>query len=173
MLKISVMRNSSTKNSVNTDNYDLDELDYRILDALQLQADCTVADISKGVGLSHTPCWRRLKRLETSGYLARKATILDHKLMGFGVTVIALVSLRETSIETMESFKSEIKKNDQVLECYEVSGERNFLLKIVATDLPAYDRFLKKTLIHMPHVVSIDSIIVLSEVKHTTRLPIT
>lgn len=150
----------------------LDKIDRKILNELQRDANCSVDDISKRVGLSRTPCWRRVKKLDEAGILSRRVTLLDPSLAGFQVTVFAQVSIRMSDADTMTRFEQEVHQIPQVLECYSVSGEKDYMLKVIAEDVPTYERFLKTQLIHLPGVSAIDTIMALSTVKSTTELPL-
>ena len=149
-----------------------DKTDIAILNVLQAKADSSVADISEKVGLSHTPCWRRLKKLEESGVIVARSAILDPAKVGLSVIVFAQVSVRIENKNTLNDFEKAVRAIDEVLECYSVSGEKDFILKIVAPNVNEYETLLKKKLIHLPGVSSIDSIITLSAVKSTSKLPL-
>ena len=149
-----------------------DQIDRAILNALQLKADSTVAEISEQVGLSHTPCWRRLKKLEETGVILARTAILNPEMVGFSVTVFAQVSVRINNEKTLSEFEAAVQDIDEVLECYSISGDKDFMLRIVAQSVNSYEALLKKRLIHLPGVSAIDSIITLSPVKTTTRLPL-
>lgn len=150
----------------------LDKIDRAILDVLQTKADSSVGEISEQVGLTHTPCWRRVKRLTDSGVILSKAALLDPSKVGFRVIVFAQVDVRMVDENTLSDFESAVMKIDEVLECYSVAGDKDFMLRIVAESIEAYERLLKKKLIHLPGVSSIDSIVALSTVKVSTRLPL-
>jgi len=150
----------------------VDKIDLKILDALQQNASISVAELAEAVGLSHTPCWRRLKRLEDSGVVLRRAVILDQKRMGLAVSVFAEVRLRQHDEETLEAFEQGVRDRDEIVECFSMSGERDFLLRVVVRDVDHYEAFLKKVLLHLPGVGSINSSFALKTVKLTTRLPL-
>ncbi len=150
----------------------MDRLDLKILDALQHDASISVADLADRVGLSNTPCWRRLKRLESSGAIRERAAILDPKMVGLGVAVFAEVRLRQHDEETLEAFERSVCEQAGIVECFSMSGERDFLLRIVVQDVDHYEVFLKKVLLHLPGVASVNSSFALKTVKLTTRLPL-
>lgn len=150
----------------------LDRIDHKILYELQGDATCSVDELSKRVGLSRSPCWRRVKKLNESGILRARVTLLDPVMAGFQVTVFAQVAIKVVDEETLNCFEAKVQELPEILECHSVSGEKDFILKIVARDVPTYERFLKKHLIHLPGVASIDTIMALSTVKSTTRLPL-
>lgn len=150
----------------------MDRLDLKILDVLQHDGAISVADLAERVGLSHTPCWRRLKRLESSGAIRERAAILDPKMMGLGVAVFAEVRLRQHDEETLEAFERTVCERTEIVECFSMSGEQDFLLRVVVQDVDHYEVFLKKVLLHLPGVASVNSSFALKTVKLTTRLPL-
>lgn len=113
-----------------------------------------------------------MKRLTDSGVILSKAALLDAAKVGFRVIVFAQVDVRMVDENTLSDFESAVMKIDEVLECYSVAGDKDFMLRIVAESVEAYQRLLKKKLIHLPGVSSIDSIVALSTVKVSTRLPL-
>ncbi|MDH7637634.1 Lrp/AsnC family transcriptional regulator [Sphingomonas oryzagri] len=150
----------------------MDRIDLKILDVLQRESDIPTALLAERVGLSHTPCWRRLKKLEQSGVIRERAVILDAKAMGLGVSVFAEVRLRQHDEETLEGFERTVLDRAEIVECFSMSGERDYLLRVVVRDIEQYEAFLKKVLLHLPGVGSINSSFALKSVKLTTTLPI-
>ena len=149
----------------------LDKFDKRILALLQQDAGLTVSELAAEVGLSTSPCWRRLKRLEDAGVLKRRVAILDHNRLGLDVIVFAEVKLEAHGHEALPNFQNAVEKLPEVLECYTVLGEMDFLLKVVATDVHAYERFLYH-LLSLPAVREVNSKMVVSEIKCTNELPL-
>ena len=150
----------------------MDILDIKMLDALQRIPGISTIDLAGHVGLSHTPCWRRLKRLEDSGAIRELAVILDAEVMGLTVSVYAEVRLRFHDEETLEAFEQRVHARTEIVECFSMSGERDYLLRVVVRDIAHYERFLKKVLLHLPGVGSINSSFALKTVKLTTQLPL-
>lgn len=150
----------------------LDETDKAILRVLQQDATASVAQVARAVGLSQTPCWRRLKRLNESGIVRGRVTLLDPALAGFAIAVFALVSFKVVDEATMNAFEEAVQGIDEIVECYSVTGARDFLMRIVARSVADYEQLLKKRLIHLPGVAAIDTIMTLSSVKFSTRLPL-
>ncbi|MFM7783098.1 MAG: Lrp/AsnC family transcriptional regulator [Gammaproteobacteria bacterium] len=150
----------------------LDAIDLAILRVLQDRANSSIADISAAVGLSHTPCWKRVRRLHEARVITDQVSLLDPLAVGFGVTAFAHIRVDLAQPEALERFVAAVAGVPQVMECYAVSGSWNFLLKIVSDSVESYERLLKKKLIHLPGVSSLESTIALARVKHTTRLPL-
>lgn len=151
---------------------ELDDYDRKILRALQENADYSMADLGNMIGLSHTPCWRRLKRLETEGVIRGKVTLLDPKLLNLGVTVHAYITIKHHDASSLEAFENAILTIPEVVECYSTSGDKDYVLRVVVENVEHYERLMKETLIHLPNIGSINSAFALKQVKFTTQLPI-
>lgn len=151
---------------------ELDDYDRKILRALQENADYSMADLGNMIGLSHTPCWRRLKRLETEGVIRGKVTLLDPKLLNLGVTVHAYITIKHHDASSLEAFENAILTIPEVVECYSTSGDKDYVLRVVVENVEHYERLMKDTLIHLPNIGSINSAFALKQVKFTTQLPI-
>ena len=151
----------------------LDEFDKKILERLQRDSTIAVADLAEQVGLSQSTCWRRINLLEQAGVIRSRVALLDPKALGLEVTVFANIKLSAHGRRSLSEFEEAIAQCPEVVECYTMSGEMDFLLRIVARDIEAYERFLRETLLQMPSVQEVHSHIALSRVKHTTELPLT
>ena len=151
---------------------ELDAIDRRILEVLQRNARIANTDLADEVGLTPAPCLRRVKRLEELGFIAGYTAVLDHNRVGLGLTVFVTVTLDRQTKRTYDDFAAKMRAAPEVLECYLILGERDFLLKIVVADLEAYQRFYLEVLTLAPGVRNINSIIAVNEEKRTTALPI-
>lgn len=151
---------------------DLDEYDLKILRTLQENASYSMAELGEKVGLSHTPCWRRIKRLEAEGVIVGRVTLLNPKILNLGVTVHAYLIIKSHDEESLNAFESAVEGINEIVECYSTSGDKDYLLKIVVDSVDHYERFLKQTLVHLPNVASVNSTFALKQVKYTTRLPL-
>jgi len=149
----------------------LDEMDVRILAILQ--EDCTraVADIGKEVGLSTTPCWRRIQKLEELGVIRRRVAVLDPIKVNAGVTVFISIKTDKHSLAWLERFHSAVADFPEVVEFYRMSGEVDYLLRVAVPDIAAYDIFYKK-LISQIEIAKVSSAFAMEEIKHTTALPL-
>lgn len=151
---------------------ELDSLDLKILSALQADADLSMQELGDRVGLSHTPCWRRVRKLEAAGVIRRRVTLLNPVRLGLAVNVFVQVSLGVQDERALNQFEAAAQSIPEVVECYTVSGDRDFLLRVVVADVSAYERLLKSTLVHLPHVANLSSTFALRQVKYTTELPL-
>lgn len=150
----------------------LDRLDCRILETLQLEARITNQDLAQRVGLSPAPCWRRLKRLESEGVIAGYATLLSAPAIGLPIQAYALVSLENHHVETLSAFDRLVSERPEVLECHAMSGTNDYLLRIVAASMEAYERFLSTHVLQLTGVRAVNTSFVLRTKKFTTRLPL-
>lgn len=150
----------------------MDEMDLKILRMLQKHPGLPVAELAEQVGLSHTPCWRRLKRLQSSGVIERNAVILNPKRLGLEAVVFASIRLKQHDEATLDAFETAVRNRPQIVECFSMSGDSDYQLRIVVANIEAYHDFLKKTLLHLPGVASVNSHFALNMVKLTTDLPI-
>ena len=150
----------------------LDHFDRAILGHLQHDASMSAAEVGEAVGLSQSPCWRRINRLESRGLINRRVALLDRRKLGLDVLVFAMVKLTAHGRRSLPEFAETIQRYPQVLECYTLMGEMDFLLRIVMPDVYAYERFFFEELSQFPGVQEVHSNIALSEIKSTTELPL-
>jgi len=150
----------------------LDEIDRRILTELQENARISNRDLAEKVGLSAAPCWRRVRRLEQSGVVTRYAALLDAEAVGLPVTAYLHVALDDHHPQTVEAFDELMKTLPEVLECYSMSGQTDYLLKVVAPNMSEYEAFLTRHLLPVAAVRSVNSSFVLKRKKVTTVLPL-
>jgi DNA-binding Lrp family transcriptional regulator len=151
---------------------ELDRLDRRILDELQEDARLSNQELAERVGLSPAPCWRRLRRLEQNGFIARYATLLDAPAVGLPITAYALVSLENHHPQSVREFDRLVNERAEVLECHSMSGPNDYLLRIVASSIEAYERFLTAHVLQIAAVRAVNTSFVLRTKKSTTRLPL-
>ncbi|WP_066554587.1 Lrp/AsnC family transcriptional regulator [Croceicoccus bisphenolivorans] len=150
----------------------MDETDLKILRQIQANPDISLADLGPAVGLSQTPCWRRLKKLEQNKVIVGRAVLLDPSAIGLGVNVFAHLKLTNHRGETLEMFEEAVAECPEIIECFSMSGESDYMLRIVAKSIDHYERFMKDRLSHLPEVVSINSSFALKCVKDTRVLPV-
>src|SRR6266699_7047962 len=151
----------------------LDRTDRRILDELQGDARVSNQELAKRVGLSPAPCWRRLRRLEEEGFISGYATLLRAPAIGLPILAYAVVTLENHHPETVRQFDRLVKERPEVLECHSMSGANDYLLRIVAASMEAYEHFLSTQLLQLRAVRSVNTSFVLRTKKFTTRLPVT
>lgn len=150
----------------------LDAFEKKILALLQEDGSLSTSAIAERVGLSASPCWRRIDRLERDGFVRRRVALVDRKLVGLNAQVFAQVKLNAHGRANLDEFAEAIRAFPQVLECHVLMGPVDFLLRIVAPDIEAYERFFFDSLSQLPGVQEVNSTIALSEIKSTTALPI-
>lgn len=151
---------------------DIDATDAKILDLIQQDAALSVAEIAERVGLSSSPCWRRIKRMEESGVIRRRVTLLDTKHLGLDFEVIANVKLALPSRENLEAFEDMIQDWPEVVQCMTVTGAVDYIIHVVTTEMHAYDDFLRDKLLGSSLVSDVQSRIVIRTSKKTTAVPL-
>lgn len=150
----------------------LDQIDHQILRYLQEDARITNADLAEKVGLSPTPCLRRLRRLESDGVIKGYHAELNRETLGVNVTVIILVKLEREDDTTLREFEAAIKKRPEVMECYLVTGKFDYFIRVVIPSLSAYETFLSETILRMPKVATVESSFTLREVERKVVMPL-
>lgn len=150
----------------------MDDIDLKILRILQTDSAISMVDLALKVGLSHTPCWRRVKALEESGAIRCRAVLLDPAIMGLGVNVLANIKLKAHDEATLEAFEQAARDRPEIVECFTMGGESDYAVRIVVRSIDEYEHLLKKVLLHFPGVAAVNSHFALKCVKNTTRLPI-
>jgi len=146
--------------------------DKKILQLLQSDCSLAVSDIARQVGLSTSPCWRRIAQLEEQGIIRKRVAVLDHARLGMEVVAFVTVRLSQHGRENLEQFEAEIRRFPEVLECYTVTGDTDYMLKIVTRDIRHFEAFLRNNLMVMPMIRETHSTIAVTEIKDTTELPL-
>lgn len=150
----------------------LDAIDRKILALLQSDGRMSLTDLAAKVGLSASPCLRRIRILERAGIISRYVAVLDQDKVGLPVSVFVSIKLESQRQQALDRFTKAIARWPEVLECYLMTGPRDYLLRVVVSDLAAYERFLKQKLTTVDGVSSIESSFALEQVKYTNVLPI-
>lgn len=150
----------------------LDAHDLKILRLLQENAELSMAELGDRVGLSHTPCWRRVKRLEEEGVIRRRVTLLSPKALDLTVSVHAYITIKSHDEESLTAFETAVHEVKEIVECYSITGDKDYLLRMVVKSVDDYEQLLKSSLVHLPNVASVNSVFALKQVKYTTALPI-
>ena len=150
----------------------LNAIDRRILAVLQENARVTNVELSEASGVSASPCWRRVRELERTGVISRYVTLIDPSSVGLPVSVFIQVSLEKQVETALEDFESVVLERPEVMECYLMTGDADYLLRVVVGDLEAYERFLMDHLTRIPTVANIRSSFALKQVKYRTALPL-
>src|SRR5882757_4238846 len=180
--KISIPRDGTGKFGINSHDPaltcefipmpSLDAIDRKILSLLQTDSRLTMQELAAKVGLSVSPCHRRVKLLEERGVISRYIATVDQKSLGLHVSVFISIKLARQKEEDLNRFARAISKWDEVLECYLMTGNRDYLLRVVAADLSSYEAFLKNKLTRLDGIASIESSFALSQVKYSIALPV-
>lgn len=150
----------------------LDEIDLNILKIMQSEPDINISDIGEQVGLSHTPCWRRIKKMEESGIISGRVCLIDPEKIGLDVSIFVFIRLAVHSAEVLTQFEKATLLVPQILQCYTMSGEFDYLLRVVVPNVREYEKTVKGILLKLPHVGIMNSHFALNEIKNSTCLPL-
>ena len=154
-----------------SDASQLDAIDKRILAIVQVNASLAIGEIAHRVGLSQTPCWKRLQRLEQTGYIKRRIALLDQSKLGLGLTAFVSIEVGEHSAEMQEKFAAGVGAMKEVMDFYRMAGDVDYMLRVVVPDTAAFDAFYKR-LVALAPLKSIKSRFALEGLKAETALPI-
>jgi Lrp/AsnC family transcriptional regulator len=149
----------------------IDNTDAAILNIIQHDTSLAVADIARRVGLSVTPCWRRIQRLEEQGVIRRRVALLNGDKIGAGLSVFVAIRTNEHNADWLNNFAEVVAAMPEVVEFYRMSGDVDYLLRVVIADMPAYDVFYK-TLISRVKLTDVSSSFAMEQIKYTTALPL-
>jgi Lrp/AsnC family transcriptional regulator len=150
----------------------LDPTDLRILRLLQADASMSASEIADKVGLSQSPCWRRINRLEEHGLIRRRVALLDAAQLGLELVVFVTVSLTAHGRQSLDAFETAVREFPEVVECYTITGGMDYMLKIVARDMKHFEQFLRNSLSQLEGVREMHSHVAITEIKCTTELPL-
>lgn len=150
----------------------VDRLDLRLLDLLQRRGALSVAEVASLTRLSSTTCWRRIQQLEQAGIIKARVALLDRVALGLDVTIFAHVKLATTGRDAIAEFEAAIRDRGEVLECYTLTGEWDFLLKIVTRNIKAFEAFYLDHLSRIPCVRAVNSSVAVTVIKESTALPL-
>jgi Lrp/AsnC family transcriptional regulator len=150
----------------------IDNFDRKILQTLQENSDCSMAELGEIVGLSHTPCWRRVKRLREEGIIKGKVTLIDPNKLDLSVTVFTYITIKSHAEESLNAFETAVKNVNEIIQCHSTSGDKDYILQVLVSNVSDYERLLKQTLVQLPNVASANSTFALKKIKSTTQLPL-
>lgn len=151
----------------------MDKTDIQILNLIQQDATISLNTIAEQVNLSSTPCWKRIKRLEEEGYIKSRVALLNPDKLNLGVSVFVHIKTQRHDNDWLMNFSETICDLDEVVECYRMAGEWDYLLRVVVNDIAAYDRFYKILVNRIDGLSDVSSNFSMEEIKYTTALPIT
>ena len=149
----------------------MDKIDRNILKLLQEDSTLSTADIAEQVGLSTTPCWRRIQRLEESGVIRKRVALLSRDKLNLGVNVFVAVKTNQHNWQWLAKFSEAVSQFPEVVEFYRMAGESDYLLRVVVPDMPAFDTFYKK-LVQTTDLSDVSSSFAMEQIKYTTSLPL-
>ena len=149
----------------------MDAIDYKILAVLQEDASLSVAEIGQRVGLSSTPCWKRIQKLEAEGVIQRRVAVVDQDKIGLGITVFVSVETGDHSQDWLDRFAKTVGAMPEVMEFYRMAGDVDYMLRVVVPDIAGYDTFYKKLIGTVP-LKNVTSRFAMERIKSTTALPI-
>lgn len=148
----------------------LDAIDWAILGVVQVDASLAVHEVGERVGLSSNACWRRIKRLEESGVIARRVALVDPQRLGLATTVFVAIRTQRHDPEWLEAFKRGVERIDEVIECHRMAGDVDYLLKLAVRDIAHYDRIYRRLIAAVPDLADVSSSFSMERMKHTTAL---
>ena len=151
---------------------ELDSVDLKILDLMQQDASLSTAELAERVGLSQSPCWRRIQRMREEGYIKAQVVIVDRVKLGYHMQMFAQLKMAQLSDSQRAEFQRAVQNIPEILECYAVFGEMDVMLKIIAPDVAWYQEFIFSNLLKLPGVQDVHSIVTLAETKSTTAIPL-
>ncbi|WP_157271018.1 Lrp/AsnC family transcriptional regulator [Azohydromonas aeria] len=150
----------------------LDRHDVLLLQELQRDARQTVQQLAEAVGLSSTPCWRRVKELEAAGVIRGYSALVDRAKVNLQLCVLAEINLGRHEEGEVQRFEQAVAESPQIVACWSTTGQADYVIKVLVPDIEAYERFLHATAFRLPGVTHVRSSVVMKEVKSETRLPI-
>lgn len=155
-----------------SEEIELDHYSVRILEALQVDAHLTVQQLSERVGLSTTPCWKRIKAMEAAGVIRGYAALVDPDKVGLGLRVVVEANLGQHSEDLVRRFEQAVAACPNIVQCFATTGQADYLLTVIIEDIRRYEQFQHETLFKLPGITHVRSSIVLKEIKSQMQLPL-
>ena len=156
-----------------TENMKIDAIDRRILKVLQRDASLSIQQIGEEVGVSANPCWRRVKRLENLGIIQKRIAVLDAARLGLGMTCFVSIRTNRHSAEWLDSFAKGVAAIPEILECHRMTGDVDYLLKIIVADIAHYDRVYRRLINRVPDLADVSSTFSMEQMKCETAIDLT
>lgn len=150
----------------------IDKIDRELLRLLQHDCTLSLQTLAEAVNLTATPCWKRLKRLESSGVLRAKVALLDNDLLGLSLTAFVLIKTQQHNSEWYRMFVSQVSSMPEVLAFYRMAGEYDYLMQVLVSDMKSYDHFYKRLVNGVPGLIDVTSSFAMEQIKNTTALPL-
>lgn len=150
----------------------MNEIDLRILRAIQHDPEISIRDLAGKIGISHTPCWKRVERLKKIGVINFKGYSINRKEVGYDIDVVCFIKINSHRKENLQEFENSIMKIPEIVRCNSITGEYDYVLYIIAKSIPHYESIIKHSLSELPHVGSIATSVSLKEIKFSSYIPI-
>ena len=150
----------------------VDKQDIKLLELLQENSSQSSAEIAEKLNMSQSPCWRRINRLEQAGIIDRQVAIINREKLGLDLVAFTTINLNSIGRQNMERFEEAVKKLDEVVECYTMTGAWDYMLKVIVKDIRQYEQFVRNHLLELPMIGEIHSHMAVTEIKNTTELPL-
>ena len=151
---------------------DIDESDRKIIRCIQRNPDVTMRELGDEVGMSHSPCWRRLQKLKASGIVGDKTFTISPEAVGYDVRVLCFVRIVEHSRERLQEFENAVQNIPEILQCFSLSGDHDYVLHVIARSVRDYEETVKNALVKLPNVQSISTSFTLKSVKDSRLVPV-
>jgi Lrp/AsnC family transcriptional regulator len=151
---------------------DLSAVDIRILEQMQKDSSLSTVELAERVGLSQSPCWRRLQRLKDEGFIKAEVAVLERAKLGSTLLIFANLKMGTLTEEKRAEFVRRVENTPEILECHTLFGEMDVMIKVLAPSLDWYQKFIFSVILKLPGVVDIQSTVTLAEIKSTTALPL-
>lgn len=151
---------------------EIDDSDRKILRCIQRNPDITMRELGEATGMSHSPCWRRLQRMKDSGLVGEKTYSIDPEAVGFEIRVLCFIRIAEHRRERLHDFEAAVQKVPEILQCYSLSGDHDYVLHVIARSVRDYEETVKNALVELPNVQSISTRFTLKTVKDSRAIPV-
>lgn len=151
---------------------DLDDSDRRILRAIQARPEITMRELGEATGLSHSPCWRRLQRLQEEGAVSPRRFVIDPEAVGFEILVLCFVKIAHHQRDRLRAFEEAVQDVPEIMQCHSLSGEYDYVLQVIATSVRHYEAVVKNAIVELPNVQSVNTSFTLKRVKHSLNVPV-
>lgn len=149
-----------------------DDSDRRILRAIQARPDITMRELGELTGLSHSPCWRRLQRLQNEGAVSARRFVVDPEAVGYDILVFCFVKIAGHQRDKLRAFEEAVQDVPEVMQCHSLSGEYDYVLQVIATSVRHYEAVVKNAIVELPNVQSVNTSFTLKRVKHSLNVPV-
>lgn len=149
-----------------------DDSDRRILRAIQAQPDITMRELGEVTGLSHSPCWRRLQRLQSEGAVSARRFVIDPEAVGFEILVLCFVRIAHHQRDRLRAFEEAVQDVPEIMQCHSLSGEYDYVLQVIATSVRHYEAVVKNAIVELPNVQTVNTSFTLKRVKHSLNVPV-